>query len=208
MKKQIDYHDYVIKDGEFVGKFEEMYSSCDDPWYQTKRESILGCASKLVSTSYMLRFGIKEIIEFGCGLGFYTSFLRDFTGAKVAGVDISETAIRKAKEYFGDMDFFCDDIEFLGKYSEYKNIMFSELTWYILEDNKLLYAFENIAKHFKGGYFIHNLQFYEKGQKYGIDFFTNLAGFIKLCPFELISFSETKYPGSENIETSCIFKID
>ncbi len=104
--------------------------------------------------------------------------------------------------------FFCDDIEFLGKYSEYKNIMFSELTWYILEDNKLLYAFENIAKHFKGGYFIHNLQFYEKGQKYGIDFFTNLAGFIKLCPFELISFSETKYPGSENIETSCIFKID
>ncbi|AMX57959.1 hypothetical protein LBK6_06275 [Leptospira borgpetersenii serovar Hardjo] len=125
-----------------------------------------------------------------------------------AGVDISETAIRKAKKYFLDIDFFCDDIERLGRYSEYKNIMFSELTWYILEDNKLLYAFENIAKYFKGGYFIHNLQFYEKGQKYGTDFFTNLAGFIKLCPFELISFSETRYPGSENIETSCIFKID
>lgn len=102
----MDYHDYVIKDGEFVGKFEEMYSSCDDPWYQTKHENVLGCTSKLVSASYILKFGIKEIIEFGCGLGFYTSFLRDFTGAKVAGVDISETAIRKAKKYFLDMDFF------------------------------------------------------------------------------------------------------
>ncbi|EKO34735.1 hypothetical protein LEP1GSC179_1587 [Leptospira santarosai str. MOR084] len=46
----------------------------------------------------------------------------------MAGVDISETAIWKAKKYFLDMDFFCDDIERLGKYSEYKNIMFSELT--------------------------------------------------------------------------------
>ncbi|TGN18247.1 class I SAM-dependent methyltransferase [Leptospira idonii] len=208
MEEKVDYHDYVIKDGKFIGQFEEMYSACDDPWNQSRHESVLGNASKLVSASCMLKLGINEVVEFGCGLGFYTSFLRNFTGAtNIAGVDISETAIRRAKDNFPNIDFFCDDIDSLGKYSMYKNVMFSELTWYILEDRKLTNAFENIAKYFKGGYFIHNLNFYESGQKYGVDFFTNLQEFIKFCPFSLVSHSEVKYSGNNNIETSCIFKI-
>ena len=34
MSKSKDYHDYVIKNGDFVGKFEEMYqNSSDTPWH-------------------------------------------------------------------------------------------------------------------------------------------------------------------------------
>ena len=29
------YHDYVIKDGVFLGEFEEMYKGYDDPWNQS-----------------------------------------------------------------------------------------------------------------------------------------------------------------------------
>lgn len=28
------YQDYVIRNGEFIGQFEEMYRQCDDPWHQ------------------------------------------------------------------------------------------------------------------------------------------------------------------------------
>jgi hypothetical protein len=31
--KSDDYHDYVIKDGKFIGAFEEMYQNIDDPWH-------------------------------------------------------------------------------------------------------------------------------------------------------------------------------
>ena len=28
-----DYHDYVFKDGKFIGAFEEMYQNVEDPWH-------------------------------------------------------------------------------------------------------------------------------------------------------------------------------
>ena len=33
-----DYHDYVIKDGNFIGEFEQMYQNVDDPWPETKMD--------------------------------------------------------------------------------------------------------------------------------------------------------------------------
>ena len=31
------YQDFVIKNGEFVGKFEDMYQNFKDPWLQSQR---------------------------------------------------------------------------------------------------------------------------------------------------------------------------
>jgi len=31
--KSKDYHDYVIKNGKFIGAFEEMYQKFEDPWH-------------------------------------------------------------------------------------------------------------------------------------------------------------------------------
>ena len=37
------YQDYVIKDGKFIGKFEEMYQKFEDPWHQMELEfNVLG----------------------------------------------------------------------------------------------------------------------------------------------------------------------
>ena len=38
MKKYQRYQDYVIKDGKFVGEFEQMYKDFDDPWEQSALE--------------------------------------------------------------------------------------------------------------------------------------------------------------------------
>jgi hypothetical protein len=38
MKKNLkikSYHDYIIKDGQFIGEFEKMYKHCEDPWMQS-----------------------------------------------------------------------------------------------------------------------------------------------------------------------------
>ncbi|MCB0782118.1 MAG: hypothetical protein KDC03_21740, partial [Flavobacteriales bacterium] len=32
-----DYHDYVIRDGQFIGAFEEMYRNVADPWHQSSQ---------------------------------------------------------------------------------------------------------------------------------------------------------------------------
>ena len=37
------YQDYVIKDGKFIVKFEEMYQKFEDPWHQMELEfNVLG----------------------------------------------------------------------------------------------------------------------------------------------------------------------
>ena len=36
-KLEKSYHDYVIKDGKFIGKFEDMYLDVVDPWMQSSQ---------------------------------------------------------------------------------------------------------------------------------------------------------------------------
>ena len=39
---KIKYQDYVIKDGKFVGKFDEMYRKFSDPWNLLKKNELNG----------------------------------------------------------------------------------------------------------------------------------------------------------------------
>lgn len=36
--KNSDFHNYVIKNGKFIGNFEEMYQHFEFPWDQKNRE--------------------------------------------------------------------------------------------------------------------------------------------------------------------------
>ncbi len=53
-----NYHDYIFKDGKFVGLFEECYRDCDDPWDASKEEyaaslcSVAGTPSSFVGTTH------------------------------------------------------------------------------------------------------------------------------------------------------------
>ncbi len=199
------YQDLVIKEGRFIGKFEEMYQIFDDPWNQSK-EGCFDDLSRLVVSHYIKNNQIKNCIEFGCGLGKTMNFIQHQTNIDMLGIDISSTAIRKAKENYPQLSFKVDTVENLFNYSQYECFFFSEITWYLLEDNLLDRVFRKMKDNLKGKYFIHNLFFYKGQQKYGNNYFTTLDEFVDFCPFDLISKVEID-DKKEGINTSSIFQI-
>lgn len=199
------YQDYVIKDGKLVGKFEEMYKRFADPWEQAALGYNINSYSKYVAIQNIRRLDIKSVVEFGCGLGYYTSLLRQDTGAAVKGVDISKTAVEKARELWKDLDFSVDNVRNIRNYSDYDAILFAEITWYILDE--LPDVFDDMLKYFHGKYFLNNLVFYKTKQQYGVNLFRNLKEFIEYVPFELVGWSEATLVEDECVETSTIFRI-
>ena len=57
-----DYHSYVIENGELVGKFEEMYVNCENPWPEDIEdlESRLSGTAKSVGINFLGITGISE----------------------------------------------------------------------------------------------------------------------------------------------------
>ena len=202
------YQDYVIKDGKFVGNFEKMYQEFDDPWHEKKKIHFTSMSRRSVCY-YIDKFNIKSIVEFGCGLGHTSNYLKENTNVEILGVDISETAIKKSKEYFPHIKFKVDNVRNISNYADYECIYFAEITWYILEDKMIDVVFNRMKQEFKGKYFINNSIFYKDGlQKYGRDYFTNLKEFIDFCPFECIGKVEIDMKGNvDSVETSSIFRI-
>ncbi len=197
------YHDYVIKDGEFVGEFESMYKDCEDPWTQSSQPNKY---SRTAGILHLGNFNIKSVLECGCGLGYYADWIYKETGIISKSVDISETSILKAKELFPHLDFSVSDItKELTKYKELECIMFSEILWYILPSLNSL--FDVMKSDFKGKFLLVNQVFYKGTQKYGTKYFTNLAEFIKFVPFELVGSCEATTVNDTTVETSTIFKI-
>ena len=201
------YQDFVIKDGKFVGEFEKMYQQFEDPWNQTKKGYVENSISRQIVCNYINYFQINSIVEFGCGLGKTTNFIYENTGIDILGVDISETSIKKSKMTYPKLKFQVNDIDNIYEYKDYDCYFFSEITWYILEDNKIDKIFEIMKNSLKGKYFIHNLVFYKGQQKYGLDYFSTLDQFIEFCPFKLLCKTFTEFEEGDGKETSTIFEI-
>ncbi|TAE73234.1 MAG: class I SAM-dependent methyltransferase [Bacteroidetes bacterium] len=197
------YHDYVIKDGKFVGKFEEMYEKFEDPWTQSVQPNKY---SRMAGIVHLKNIQVKSILECGCGLGYYADWIYKETNVVPKSVDISAIAIEKAKKIFPKLDFevadICVDLE---KYKEVDCIVFAEIIWYILPNLKDI--FEVMKTHFKGKYLIVNQVFYKGSQKYGTEYFTNMQEFIDYVPFTLISKCEATSVSDTTIETSTMFQI-
>jgi SAM-dependent methyltransferase len=206
------YQDYVIKNGKFVGKFEEMYQNVENPWHQSDPATRSSISRQAVSY-YVNKYYIQSVVEFGCGLGDTAASIKQLIDHEVdyLGIDISETAIAQARTNHTDIKFDVDDCSNIQDYSNFQAIFFSEITWYLLEGKKLDGIFDKMKSLFSGSetFFIHNLVFYKNGvQQYGNEYFTNLEEFISYCPFELLG--TTVANDLENniaIETCSIFKI-
>jgi trans-aconitate methyltransferase len=199
------YQDYVIKDGRFVGRFEEMYKDFDDPWHQSETRISRESYSRWATILHIRRFGIGSLVECGAGLGSFTQLLTEETGARVTGIDISETAVGKARARYPNLRFEVDTVNNLSRYRDHEAVLFAEITWYLLDqfDSVL----DTLRDNFSGKYFLHNLVFYKSGQRYGREYFTTLDEFIARVPFELVARMEGTTKTMDTIETSTVFRI-
>ena len=102
MNKSTDYHDFVFRDGELVGEFEEMYrNSSTIPWHQDEQAEWMD----VLLTKNMLHDlgGFDEIHDFGCGTGHYLDLMAHeflLPSGLSYGYDISPSACAQAAKIF------------------------------------------------------------------------------------------------------------
>ena len=198
------YHDYVIKDGKFIGEFDAMYAQFNDPWIQSKQPNQYARTAGII---HLRNFQIKTVLECGCGLGYYANWIHQDTGIVPVSVDISSEAIKKAKNLFPHLHFEVADItKELSKYKDVECVMFAEIIWYILPHLKDI--FDVLKSSFSGKYLLVNQVFYKGSQRYGTEYFTNLQEFIDYVPLPLLGRCEATTTNDTTIETSTIFRIE
>jgi 2-polyprenyl-3-methyl-5-hydroxy-6-metoxy-1,4-benzoquinol methylase len=100
------YHKYVFdtKNRKFVGQFEKMYADEDkynfDSWFQDSMDHL----GKEISLLLIHRYNFNSILDIGCGKGAFTSLLKKKNNI-VMGIDISDTAIKKSKARYNQVEF-------------------------------------------------------------------------------------------------------
>ncbi len=190
----MSYQDYVIKNGKFIGKFNEMYKKYKDPWNLVKNNK------NDFQLNYQIIFNLCNearnrcskkkitVLEIGCGYPQILEKLKS-NGFKVYGIDISETVINKSKKKFPRLrkNIFCSDLlnsKLIKKMNPDIYIM-SDVSWYVLP--KLKKFLKNIKTLKKNSFLIHSLTMYDKKkQKYGKKFFTNLKEIKKFFNLKFI----------------------
>jgi len=186
------YQDYVIKDGKLVGEFEEMYRDFDDPWEQTTREE--WASEKAVTLNLIRKLKAGKVVELGCGLGHFTNKIYNL-GVQAIGVDVSPSAIKRAKLSYPKCTFVVADILDFNIYRDIKPeiIIMAEITWYVLE--KLDKFINFLRTEMPNSYLIHLLTTYPLGvQKYGTEKFTNLEQIMSYFGAYYLEWGEMSYP--------------
>ena len=130
-----------------------------------------------------------KTFEIGCGFGKLTKNLNKF-GFKASGMDISKTAIKKAR-INSKCKFYVSDFLNYDLYLKVNPdiIIMSEITWYVLPNLKKFLRF--IKKKFKNKYLVHTLAVYDKKkQKYGRNYFTDLDGILRYFNLTYIEYGQ------------------
>jgi SAM-dependent methyltransferase len=190
-----NYRDYVIRDGKFIGAFEEMYQNIEDPWNHGDATAIqYDLALLLLKRHDICRKG-GRILDIGCGKGAFTSRIRDaLPSCSITGVDVSPTAIQHAREKYRsrNIEFHSLDIQkdFRKIRPGYDLIVISQLVWYILPELEeiLDYLIDHILA--GNGYLLINQAFYKpEEQTYGKDKICSvedLLGYIRIPSIEML----------------------
>jgi SAM-dependent methyltransferase len=167
-----DYHDYFIKEGRFIGEFEQMYANVEDPWHIDS----LGARLDMVNAiSLMKHFGprFERVLDVGCGTGLFTALVSDAAGGKVSASDVSETAVSKARERYAakNIEFFQFDLKKAAELpfppGTFDLIVMAQVVWCILPElHDVLRALRSRLK--PDGALLISQHFLQPGQqKYG-----------------------------------------
>lgn len=203
------YQDYVIKDGKFVGKFEEMYQKFDNPWKQL--DEVNNSYSRLNTILSLRKLEATSVLEVGCGLGAFTNYLSSaLPEIRIVGMDISQTAVGRARNSYPKLKFIIGnlkEIEYLDTGEDNPDvIILSEIMWYVLQDlNEII---EKLKRYFSKKYLIINQTFYRGQQEYGREYFTNLNEMFEYMKMDVVGYTTSYLVDNEvSYETHSILKI-
>ena len=105
-RKTQPYHKYIFDSAkrEFLGRFEEMYRAEETEQFDSWRQEDLSNSDKRIAKAIISGHEFQRIIDIGCGKGVFTSTLKTDAN-EVVGIDLSETAIAKARSKYPHIDF-------------------------------------------------------------------------------------------------------
>lgn len=130
VSRREDYHKYIFKNGRLMGDFERMYSESKViPWHQDQEaESWIGDVAVNVLKPFA-PYG--NALEIGCGLGCFANRVFPLCQS-LTGIDVSPTAVAKAKVLFPRIDFCVGDVtadDF--HFRDYDLVVVKDLFWYV-----------------------------------------------------------------------------
>lgn len=180
----------------FVGDFEGLYQEIADPWQQSDSNGLMARyykESRATLSMLIAEHKVTQALEVGCGLGASTCQLMALSGTDIIGMDISETAIDKARRAHPDQSFltgdFADPSLTTGlETPKIDAILLNQILWYVMYDlNQVLENCNEILE--KNGLVIFSTAFLSK-QRYGTDLFNGPKEFIahlsQICaPFKI-----------------------
>lgn len=190
-----NYQDFFLKDGEYVGKYEEMYQMCNDPWNQSWINEFSTVHAVLINNLQKLK--TKKVLEVGCGLGYLTNKITK-NGFDTLGIDVSETAIKRASKLFPECSYMTADILDFALYKTYKPdvIVLAEVVWYVLD--KIDSFIEYIKSEMPETFLICMLNMYGEKQQYGREKFTNLRELLNYFGMNYIEYGEITRVDTDN----------
>lgn len=189
MSKSQDSQGYVFQKGEdggltFVGDFEGYYRAAVDPWGQSGDEERMReyySQSRQTLIDVLRRHGpLDNVLEVGCGLGYVVARLSAAGIAhRVDGLDISPTAIEKARRLHPEFRFHVADIgspDFTAE-ERYDVVILNQMLWYVLENFQQV--LDNVEKILiKDGVLVISNAFLQD-QKYGAEIMDGFDGMLQ-----------------------------
>ncbi len=143
------YHSYVFdqKKRKLVGDFEQMYKDEKEKNFDSWHERDCRFLRKQIPLLLLSHYNFSKILDLGCGKGTLSQFLKKRNNT-VVGVDISPTAIDRAKASFPDINFVCSDIsEFVIKEkSKFDLVVIMGTLAYIENYKEVLSHVKNLTK--------------------------------------------------------------
>lgn len=128
------YQDYVIREGRYVGRFEEMYrNSAEIPWHQDETANAIFSD---VTIAILRKRRVASMLDVGCGLGYMTARMKSEIPSleRIVGLDISETAITRARQMFAGIDFCAGSLDAIDAVPGFDVVVSKDVIWYVLDD--------------------------------------------------------------------------
>jgi len=143
------YHKYVFdtEKREFVGQFEEMYRAEAANGYDSWHQENLTTLGKQLSLTILQRYNFASILDIGCGKGTFTHLLKKANN-EVVGVDLSDTAVAKARAKYEGIEFLqMDTTELKSLNRKFDVVVAMEIFSYLEHWRELLGTLATMTQH-------------------------------------------------------------